>query len=130
MKMDFYMCGVCGKVIAILRDTGVGTICCGQPMKKLVPNRKDAAFEKHVPVFRQVQDNIYVKVGSEAHPMLSEHHIEWIGLQTAQGFLFKELKPGDRPEAAFAVSADDRAEAVYAFCNLHGLWCAEISETE
>ena len=67
---------------------------------------------------------IYVKVGEAEHPMLPEHYIEWISLQTKQGNQRKELAPGEKPESCFAICEGDEVEAVYAYCNLHGLWKA------
>ena len=36
----------------------------------------------------------------------------------------KALLPGDEPKACFCIPADDDVVAVYAYCNLHGLWHA------
>ena len=36
----------------------------------------------------------------------------------------KALNPGDAPKAVFAITEGDTVEAVYAYCNLHGLWKA------
>lgn len=95
-------------------------------MTELVPNTTDAAQEKHVPVV-EVQGNIVkVSVGSVAHPMLEEHFIQFIILETKQGFQKKDLKPGEKPEALFALADGDEAVAAYEYCNLHGLWKAEI----
>ena len=89
----------------------------------LVPNTTDGAYEKHVPVIEQHGDHVTVKVGSVAHPMLDVHYIEWIVLETASGFQKMDLKPGDKPEAEFAVT--EPVLAAYEYCNLHGLWKAE-----
>nr|WP_316607138.1 desulfoferrodoxin family protein [uncultured Ruminococcus sp.] len=122
--MKFYICEHCGNMIAMVRDKGVPVMCCGQKMTEIVPGTTDAAVEKHVPVF-EVKDNIvHVKVGSVAHPMLDEHYIEWIAVQTTAGNQRKALKPGDAPEACFALCEGEEVEAVYAYCNLHSLWKA------
>ncbi|WP_399552805.1 desulfoferrodoxin family protein [uncultured Ruminococcus sp.] len=124
MEMKFYICEHCGNMIAMVRDKGVPVMCCGQKMTEIVPGTTDAAVEKHVPVF-EVKDNIvHVKVGSVAHPMLDEHYIEWIAVQTTAGNQRKALKPGDAPEACFALCEGEEVEAVYAYCNLHSLWKA------
>ena len=82
MELKFYYCKHCGKVIAIVKNTPVPTICCGEPMAELVPGVTDAAAEKHVPVI-QIEGNVVtVSVGQVVHPMLEEHSIEWILLQT------------------------------------------------
>ena len=67
-----------------------------------------------------------MKVGSVAHPMLEEHSIQWIVLETKQGYQTKFLKPGEAPEAVFCVAEGDAPVAAYEYCNLHGLWKAEI----
>ena len=69
-------------------------------------------------------NTVHVKVGSVDHPMLEEHFITWISLQTRQGSQIKYLKPGEAPAADFALTEGDAVEAVYAYCNLHGLWKA------
>ena len=63
-----------------------------------------------------------VTVGSVEHPMLAEHFIEWISLTTQNGTQMKHLVPGQKPEVYFALAERDTVEAVYAYCNLHGLW--------
>ncbi len=90
---------------------------------ELIPNTVDAAYEKHVPVIEHLGDHVIVKVGSVAHPMLDVHWIEWIVLETNSGYQKKELKPGDAPEASFAVT--EPVVAAYEYCNLHGLWMAK-----
>lgn len=95
-------------------------------MTELVPNTTDAAQEKHVPVVEVKGNTLKVSVGSVAHPMLEEHFIQFIILETKQGFQKKDLKPGEKPEALFALADGDEAVAAYEYCNLHGLWKAEI----
>ena len=46
-------------------------------------------------------------------------------LQTDKGGHRRELTPTDAPEATFAL-AGEKPVAVYAYCNLHGLWKTEI----
>ncbi|MBE6041258.1 MAG: desulfoferrodoxin FeS4 iron-binding domain-containing protein [Clostridiales bacterium] len=125
MEMKFYKCAHCGQIIAVVKETGVPVVCCGEPMKEIVAGTTDAAVEKHVPVF-EVKDNLVkVKVGAAEHPMIDAHYIEWVSLQTKQGNQRKALKPGDAPEVTFAICDGDEVEAVYAYCNLHSLWKAE-----
>ena len=124
MELKFFRCEHCGNIIEMVEDKGVPVVCCGQRMTELVAGTSDGAREKHVPV-SEVKDNIvHVKVGEVAHPMIPEHYIEWIVLQTKNGVQRKELNPGDKPEACFALCDGDEVEAVYAYCNLHGLWKA------
>ena len=124
MEMKFYRCAHCGKIIAVVKESGVPVMCCGQKMEEIVPGTTDAAVEKHVPVY-EVKDNVVtVCVGSVAHPMTEEHYIEWVSLQTKGGNQRKALKPGDEPKVCFAICEGDTVEAVYAYCNLHSLWKA------
>ena len=124
MELKFFKCEHCGNIIEMVKDKGVPVVCCGQRMTELVAGTSDGAREKHVPVY-EVKDNIvHVKVGEVAHPMIPEHYIEWIVLQTKNGVQRKELNPGDKPEACFALCDGDEVEAVYAYCNPHGLWKA------
>ena len=94
-------------------------------LKNLKANTTDAAVEKHVPVVTQEGNKITVAVSSVEHPMLPEHFIQWIYVETENGGLFKELKPGEAPAATFALG-DDKPVAVYEYCNLHGLWKADL----
>jgi len=100
-------------------------ICCGEKMQELVPNTVEASAEKHLPAVEVSGDKISVRVGSVLHPMEKEHHITFVYLETGNGGQRKILKPGQEPKTSFALS-DDKALAVYAYCNLHGLWKTEI----
>jgi superoxide reductase len=125
MEQKFFYCKHCGKIIGMIFNPGTPTICCGEPMEQLVANTSDGAIEKHIPVVKVTGDAVEVTVGSVAHPMLSEHFIQWIYLATKNGGQRKELIPGVEPKAFFVVK-DDKPLAVYAYCNLHGLWKADI----
>ena len=122
MEQKFFKCNICGNMIAFVKASGVPVMCCGQPMEEMIPGTTDAAQEKHVPVYEVEGNCVHVKVGEVEHPMLEEHYIEWITLQTKQGSQTKALKPGDAPEACFCICDGDEVEAVFEHCNLHGLW--------
>lgn len=122
MEMKFYRCAHCGQIIAIVKKTGVPVICCGEPMQEIVPGTTDASVEKHVPVIAVEGNKVTVCVGSAEHPMLDEHYIEWIALETKMGNQRKSLAPGDAPKACFAICDGDEVVAAYAYCNLHSLW--------
>ena len=124
MEMKFYRCAHCGQIVAIVKGTGAPVICCGEPMKEIVPGTSDGAVEKHVPVFEVKDGVVNVTVGSVEHPMLPEHYIEWIAIQTKNGNQRKALKPGDAPKATFYIGKDDEVLAVYEYCNLHSLFKA------
>jgi superoxide reductase len=122
--MKFYKCKHCGKVITILSNEGVPTICCGEEMFELIPGTTDAAVEKHVPVVSIEGNKINVVVGSVVHPMTPEHYIQWIVLETKAGYQVKELTPTCEPKASFVLAEGDEFVAVYEYCNLHNLWKA------
>lgn len=125
MEQKFYICAHCGNIIAKVKDAGVPVMCCGQKMDELVPGTVDASVEKHVPAFTVDGNIVKVTVGAVEHPMAEEHFIEWVSLQTKQGNQRKALVPGQAPAVEFAICDGDEVEAVYAYCNLHGLWKAE-----
>ncbi len=132
--MDFYVCEHCNNVIAMINNSGVNPECCGDPMKTLIPSTEDKGREKHVPVCEkntqystdsQTEFMLNVKVGSEEHPMLENHHIYWIAVETQNGFQIKYLKPNEKPKACFHLAKDENVIAVYEYCNVHGLWKAQ-----
>ena len=95
MEQKFYVCETCGNIIAMVKPSGVPVVCCGKPMKLIVPNTTDAAQEKHVPVWTREGNLVKVQVGSVAHPMVAAHYIEWVSLQTKAGNQRKALAPED-----------------------------------
>lgn len=126
MATKFYVCPVCGNLVAKIEDGKVVPHCCGQPMKELVPGSIEAAEEKHLPVVERVDDcTVLVTVGASAHPMTQEHHIDFIWVETAHGGQLRYLSGNGMvngtAQAEFC-TCKDPIVAVYAFCNLHGLW--------
>lgn len=117
----FYVCEHCGNVIGMIHNSGVPVVCCGQKMKELVPGEVEASAEKHLPVVSVKDGTVTVTVGSATHPMTKEHSIEWVYLETDRGGQRKKLEPDSAPTVTFALT-DEKPVAVYAFCNLHGLW--------
>ena len=120
--MKFYRCKRCGKIIALVKDVPVPTICCGEVMEELIPNTQDGAHEKHIPVVSVENNIVTVKVGEVDHPMLPEHYIEWIMIQTNFGNQRKILKPGDVPIARFALLDGEEVIRALEYCNIHGLY--------
>ena len=121
----FFICEHCGNIVGMIHDAGVPLMCCGQKMKKLEAGVVEASREKHIPVVTVEGNTVKVVVGSVAHPMTEEHSIEWVYLQTDRGGQRKCLAAGEAPEVVFAL-AGEKPVAVYAYCNLHGLWKADI----
>ncbi len=122
--MKFFVCEKCGNLVEMVKESGVPMMCCGQKMTELIPGTSDGAAEKHVPVCKVEGNTVIVEVGSVEHPMLEEHFIEWIAIETKKGAQRKTLKAGEKPCAAFTLTDDDEVVAAYAYCNLHGLWKA------
>ena len=121
----FYICRHCGNVVEKVNDAGVPVVCCGEKMEELVPISVEASGEKHKPVVSVKDGVVNVNVGSVDHPMVPEHSIEWVYLETENGGARKDLKPSDPPNAEFHLG-NDKPVAVYAYCNLHGLWVTEV----
>ncbi len=52
--------------------------------------------------------------------MEDKHHIQWIQIIADGKNCRKFLKPGEKPETEFEVTAKNISAREY--CNLHGLW--------
>ena len=123
----FYICSHCRNIVEMVYDTDIALYCCGDKMNELIPNTVDASQEKHVPDVTVKEGIVEVNVGSVDHPMESVHWIEWVQLVTNRGSQRKFLKPGEAPKVRFLLD-DEKPLAVYAYCNLHGLWKKDLSE--
>ncbi|MBQ3074276.1 MAG: desulfoferrodoxin [Ruminococcus sp.] len=124
-KTRFYICEHCGNIIGMIHSAGVPVKCCGQNMTELIPGTVEASLEKHIPVAEIEGNTVKVTVGSVLHPMIEEHSILWVYLETDKGGQRKNLEVGKDPVVTFAL-ADEKPVAVYAYCNLHGLWKADL----
>jgi len=130
----FFKCSHCGNMVGLIDDKGVPLVCCGEKIAELVPNTVDASVEKHLPVITKESSDcscgcdckcLSIQVGGTVHPMEEAHHISFVFVETERGGQRKSLKVGEEPALHFCVS-DDKPLAVYAYCNLHGLWKTEI----
>jgi len=124
-NQKFYVCEHCGNMIGMIHDAGVPMMCCGKKMTRLEPGTVEASHEKHIPVVKVEGNVVNVEIGSVEHPMIEAHSILWVYLQTDKGGQRKNLEVGKAPKVSFAL-ADEKPLAVYAYCNLHGLWKADI----
>lgn len=124
--MEFYKCEICGNVAIKPYDVGNPLYCCGKPMLRLEANTVDAAVEKHVPAVTIENGSARIQIGEVAHPMIEEHHITFICLETKNGYQIHELSYEDEPRAHFAIASDDEPLRVYEYCNIHGLWVKEL----
>ena len=124
-EVTFYRCNKCGNLVAVVNKGGCTPTCCGEPMEELKAGSTDAATEKHVPVLETDGHKLTVTVGSVEHPMLEEHSIQWIALAADDRLYIRYLKPGDKPTAKFCINGANDV-TVYEYCNLHGLWKADL----
>ena len=121
---EIYKCFVCGNMVEVVHPAVGELVCCDQPMRLMMENTEDAAEEKHVPVIKKTAEGYLVTVGSVLHPMDDDHFIEWIEL-IADGRAYRRyLQPGELPEVEFKVKA--KKITAREFCNLHGVWKAEV----
>ena len=121
----FYICEKCGNLVGMINNSGVTPHCCGQKMTVLEAGTVEASREKHIPVVEVNGNTVTVTVGSVEHPMVEEHSILWVYLETDKGGQRKALEVGKVPSVTFAL-ADEKPIAAYAYCNLHGLWKTDI----
>lgn len=124
-EQKFFVCKHCGNLVGMIEESGVPIICCGESMQELKANVVEASTEKHIPAVSMEDCKVSVAVGETLHPMLEEHYIKWIYLQTDKGGQRKALNPGEEPKAEFCLQ-NEKAVAVFAYCNLHGLWKKEV----
>ena len=125
-KTKFYICPHCRNTVEMIYDTDIKLFCCGDEMQELVPNTVEASGEKHIPAVTLGDGFVEVNVGSVDHPMVDVHWIEWVELVTDKGNHRKSLNPGEAPNVKFLLG-EEKPLAVYAYCNLHGLWKTELN---
>lgn len=113
-------CNKCGKVVKVMKDSACPTMCCGEEMVEVIPNSVDAAVEKHVPQFEVREDRVYVQVN---HVMEDDHYIEWISVVSEERECIRYFKPGENAETHFKYIP---GSTLYAYCNKHGLWKADV----
>lgn len=126
MEERFYFCKSCGNLAFMAIVSGVTPYCCGIEMEKLKENTSDGSHEKHVPVIEEKKcHSLKVRVGTSPHPMSKEHGIRFICLETTLGGIIHYLSDNDLPETSFMF--EGKPKAVYAYCNIHGLWKVDVT---
>lgn len=118
-KVKYYRCPVCGNIIEVIEGDVNRVRCCGKELELLIANTVDAAFEKHVPVYKRDNNDIIVQVGEVIHPMEDKHYIMWISMVTSDKVIKINLRPGDEPSVRLPYVS---GAIIYEYCNLHGLW--------
>jgi len=123
-KLEVYKCEICGNIVEVLLGAAGRLVCCGEPMSLMKEKKKDTGVEKHLPVVVIEGAHISIRVGDVPHPMVEEHHIQWIEVLGKNGQYRVELHPGDEPRVELDIG--DEVISVRSYCNLHGLWRSEI----
>jgi superoxide reductase len=114
-------CKKCGATAIMLEDCKCNCItCCEEKMETLKANSVDASFEKHLPQYEKVEDEIYVTVN---HVMEKDHYIEWIKLVTENIENTVYLYPEQDAACRFKYIP---GSTLYAYCNKHGLWKTDV----
>lgn len=125
MNPRFFKCSHCGNLVGVINDSKVPMWCCGEKMQELIAQNEDLKNEKHTPVVA-IKDNVLdINVGSINHPMEENHFIEWVYVHTTRGGKRFALKPNDAPYVRVVLD-NEEAIAVYAYCNIHGLWVKNL----
>ncbi len=119
---QIYKCNICGNIVEVLHAGAGQLVCCGQPMQLLTEKIDDIGKEKHIPIIEIENGTIKVKVGSIAHPMESNHYIEWVEIIVNDEVYRKTFKPGIKPEVELKIGRTIRETVVRVYCNIHGLW--------
>lgn len=125
--MKILKCAVCGNIVEMIEDHAIPIMCCGQEMKALDANTTDAAVEKHVPLLSYDDGVLTAIVGAVEHPSIAEHYISFIIAVAGTKVIRANLIAGDKPAAKFNLGDYSGKVEVYEYCNLHGLWKAEIN---
>jgi superoxide reductase len=123
-NQKFFVCKLCGNLVESIQNSGAPLVCCGEKMSELVPNTVEASVEKHLPVVTVSGNDLNIQIGSVLHPMEDAHHIVFLYVETDAGSR-KCLKIGKEPKISLNFS-NCKPIAVYAYCNLHGLWKTDI----
>lgn len=127
MEERFYYCDSCGNLMIAAIASGIIPHCCGSKMTLLTPNTSDGNREKHVPVITMTSSHaMKVTIGSEPHPMTPGHSIRFVCLVTDRGGIIHYLNDGAPPEVTICFNG--KPKAVYAYCNIHGLWRFDIPD--
>lgn len=127
-EQKFFICKHCGNIVGLIQNAGVPLVCCGKKMEELEANPVDASTEKHKPLVTVDGGTVTVDVGEVTHPMTDEHNISWVYVQTERGGQRKALESTGALTVKFMVTDDDKPLAVFAYCNLHGLWKTTADE--
>ncbi len=118
-ELKLKKCLKCGSLVKVIVDCACkdcGITCCGEQMMEVKANSVDAAFEKHIPNYKVIGDEMHITVN---HVMDEDHYIEWILVKTETGNIEKFFNAGDDLELVVPYT---KGSIIYSYCNKHGLW--------
>ena len=114
-RVVFYVCPVCGNVIA---STGEAVVsCCGVTLPALEVEEPDD--EHHISI-STVEDEWLVRVD---HPMDKRHFISFIAAAGEDGVDIRKLYPEGAAECRFSKRM---TRYIYCYCNRNGLFRAKL----
>ena len=128
MKTNFHICTICKNAAVLFQDKGGELNCCNQAMRRLAANTEEASTEKHLPYLKRKGNMLIAEIGQTIHPQTPEHNIEYVYVKTKHGGQRIDLTPEMPPIVEFAFVDGNEPIAVYAYCNLHGLWMTEVEK--
>lgn len=84
-KTAFYLCPVCGNVVAAMADAAVS--CCGRRMDPAVPQK---AGENERLTVETVENDLFI---TSCHPMAKDHYITFVALLTGDSLMLRKQYP-------------------------------------
>ncbi|MGN0496465.1 MAG: helix-turn-helix domain-containing protein [Lachnospiraceae bacterium] len=114
-KMEFYVCPVCGNIIA---SVGSGSFsCCGIILPK---QETEESEENHFIKIETVDQEYLVTM---KHPMDKNHYVSFIAYVTSDSCEIVKLYPEQEISARFRKKGHG---VFYAYCNRHGMFYKNI----
>lgn len=114
-KGKFYVCPVCQN---ILWSMGEGAFsCCGITLPPLELEEPENGDKQHAIRVERIEDEWCVTLD---HPMQKGHYIGFLAFVTWDCVSIVRLYPEQSAQARFFIRGHG---TLYAFCNLHGLFC-------
>lgn len=114
-KMKFYVCPICGNLVASMIETSV--TCCGRKLKTITPVK---ATEEEKLSVQIIENDFFI---SSEHEMTRDHYITFVGLMTSDTVMLKKQYPEWNLQLRIPVFAHGW---LLWYCNKHGLFYQEV----
>lgn len=111
VKVRFYVCPVCGNLLACTGESGI--FCCGRRLEPLSPAANPEPLELRV---EEMDLDYYI---SWSHPMEKGHFLYFAAYVQDDRVLLIRLYPEQEPAVRIPVSR--REGTLYLYCMKHGL---------